>query len=134
MMIALGADHGGFYLKEEIKKLTELGAESFVFDVRNTSDGSIDYAAKVIDVIVPAISGNIAVAKDKNGETALIAEVFLNSEEVKKLDCDDIEKKLRNDITSVCEPLPKYKKISRIEIRDTEFEKTTSRKIKRHAN
>jgi len=70
-------------------------------------------------------------AKDKNGETALIAEVFLNSEEVKKLDCDDIEKKLRADITSVCEPLPKYKKISQIEIRDTEFEKTSTRKIKR---
>lgn len=64
----------GFYkntaneFKSEIEKLTENGAESFVFDVRNTSDGSIDYAAKVIDVIVPAISGNIAVAKDKNGE------------------------------------------------------------------
>lgn len=70
-------------------------------------------------------------AKDKNGETALIAEVFLNADEVKKLDCDDIEKKLRNDITSVCEPLPKYKKISQIEIRDTEFEKTSTRKIKR---
>lgn len=70
-------------------------------------------------------------AKDKNGETALIAEVFLNADEVKKLDCDDIEKKLRNDITSVCEPLPKYKKIAQIEIRDTEFEKTSTRKIKR---
>lgn len=70
-------------------------------------------------------------AKDKNGETALIAEVFLNADEVKMLDCDDIEKKLRNDITSVCEPLPKYKKISQIEIRDTEFEKTSTRKIKR---
>ena len=64
----------GFYkntakeFKAEIEKLTDNGAESFIFDVRNTSDGSIDYAAQVIDVIVPAISGNIAVAKDKNGE------------------------------------------------------------------
>ncbi len=70
-------------------------------------------------------------ARDKNGETALIAEVFLNADEVKKLDCDDIEKKLRNDITAACEPLPKYKKIARIEIRDTEFKKTSTRKIKR---
>lgn len=64
----------GFYkntakeFKAEIDRLTTEGVESFVFDVRNTSDGSIDYAAQVIDVIVPAISGNIAVAKDKNGE------------------------------------------------------------------
>lgn len=64
----------GFYkntakeFKAEIDRLITAGVESFVFDVRNTSDGSIDYAAQVIDVIVPAISGNIAVAKDKNGE------------------------------------------------------------------
>ena len=70
-------------------------------------------------------------AKDKNGETSLIAEVFLNSDEVKKLGTINIEKKLREDITSVCEPLPKYKKISIIKIRDTEFEKTSTRKIKR---
>ncbi len=64
----------GFYkstaeeFENEIRKLTEAGAESFVFDVRGTSEGTIDYAAKTIDVIVPAISGNIAVAKDKDGE------------------------------------------------------------------
>lgn len=63
----------GFYkntakeFRAEIDRLTLEGAESFVFDVRNTSDGSVDYAAQVIDVIVPAISGNIAVARDKNG-------------------------------------------------------------------
>ncbi len=63
----------GFYkntakeFRAEIDRLTSEGAESFVFDVRNTSDGSIDYAAQVIDVIVPAISGNIAVARDKSG-------------------------------------------------------------------
>lgn len=64
----------GFYkntadeFKAAIDSLLEEGAESFIFDVRNTSEGTIDYAAQVIDVISPAISGNIAVAKDKNGE------------------------------------------------------------------
>ncbi len=64
----------GFYkntakeFKDEIDKLADGGAESYVFDVRSTAEGSIEYAAKTIDVIVPAISGNIAVAKDKNGE------------------------------------------------------------------
>lgn len=64
----------GFYkntaedFKSAIDTLLENGAVSFVFDVRNTSEGTIDYAAQVIDIISPAISGNIAVAKDKNGE------------------------------------------------------------------
>lgn len=64
----------GFYkntaseFKAAVEKLIENGAESIVFDVRNVSGGTIDYAAQVIDIIVPAISDNIAVAKDKNGE------------------------------------------------------------------
>ncbi len=63
----------GFYkntaseFKAAVEKLIENGAESLVFDVRDVSSGTIDYAAQVIDVIVPAISDNIAVAKDKNG-------------------------------------------------------------------
>lgn len=63
----------GFYkntaseFKETAEKLIEQGAESMIFDVRNTYSGTIDYAAQVIDVIVPAISDNIAVAKDKSG-------------------------------------------------------------------
>lgn len=63
----------GFYkntapeFKETAEKLIENGAESMIFDVRNTYSGTIEYAAQVIDVIVPAISGNIAVAKDRDG-------------------------------------------------------------------
>lgn len=63
----------GFYKNtaDEFKKLVDSlrteGAESMVFDVRGTSEGTVEYAAKVIDVLVPAINGNIAAAKDKNG-------------------------------------------------------------------
>ena len=65
----------GFYKNTaaEFKKITESlieqGAESMIFDVRNTTEGTIEYAAQVIDVVVPVINnGNIAVVKDKNGE------------------------------------------------------------------
>ncbi len=63
----------GFYkdtaseFKEAAEKLIEQGAESMILDVRGTSEGSIDYAAQVIDVIVPTIQGNIAVLKDEKG-------------------------------------------------------------------
>ncbi len=64
----------GFYkntaseFKETAEKLIEQGAESMIFDVRNTYSGTIEYAAQVIDVIVPAIEGNIAVTKNKADE------------------------------------------------------------------
>ena len=53
--------------KAAAEKLIENGAESLIFDVRDVSSGTIDYAAQVIDVIVPAISDNVAVAKGKDG-------------------------------------------------------------------
>ncbi len=64
----------GFYkntaseFKKAAEKLIEQGAESMIFDVRNTYSGTIEYAAQVIDVIVPAIDGNIAVTRTKSGE------------------------------------------------------------------
>ena len=64
-------------------------------------------------------------------ETALIAEVFLNQDKVKELKIENIEEKLKLDINNVCKDLPIYKHISNIKIRENEFEKTTTNKIKR---
>lgn len=64
----------GFYkntvseFKETAEKLIEQGADSMIIDVRDTSDGTIEYAAQTIDIIVPSITGNIATLKDKNNE------------------------------------------------------------------
>ena len=70
--------------------------------------------------------------KNKNGqEISLCAEVFLNNEKVKELNISNIKEKLKEDIAKACEELPVYKKISDIEIRKEEFEKTTTKKIKR---
>ena len=43
----------------------------------------------------------------------------------------DIKEKLKLDIRSVCKELALYKRISEIEIRQEEFIKTTTNKIKR---
>lgn len=64
-------------------------------------------------------------------EVALVAEVFLNQEKVEELKLEKIEDKLKDDIHEVCKELPIYKRISNIEIRKEEFEKTTTNKIKR---
>lgn len=64
-------------------------------------------------------------------EIALIAEVFLNKEKVQEMNEKDIKEKLKLDIRSVCKELALYKRISEIEIRQEEFIKTTTNKIKR---
>lgn len=64
-------------------------------------------------------------------EVALVAEVFLNQEKVEELKLEKIEDRLKDDIHEVCKELPIYKRISDIEIRKEEFEKTTTNKIKR---
>ena len=57
--------------------------------------------------------------------------MFLNAEAVKEFGDIDIAKKLKDDINEQTKELPVYKRISDIIIRDKEFEKTTTNKIKR---
>lgn len=79
----------------------------------------------VQEVVVKGIKNEIG------QETGLCAEVFLNEEKLKELEITDSESELKKDINAVCKDLPVYKHISKIEIRDTEFAKTTTNKIKR---
>ena len=61
----------------------------------------------------------------------MLAEVYLNKDKVEELGLTDINTSLKKDIADVCMPLPVYKKIAQIKIRETEFPKTTTNKIKR---
>ncbi len=78
--------------------------------------------------------------KDKKGEDVVGARIFPNFEELKEQtgkSPDDFSDEELYDIFSrtvsaVNEKLPAYKKISRFRIRRTEFQKTTTQKIKRH--
>ena len=71
------------------------------------------------------------IKNEKGIENGLLAEVYLNSEKVKELNLENIEDTIKKDIAKVTEELPVYKKISEIKIRDEEFPKTTTNKIKR---
>lgn len=62
-------------LKTMLDSLKDKGAEGVVIDLRNTSEGTIKYAADAIDVIVPGSTGYIATTRDKDGkETTFTAE------------------------------------------------------------
>lgn len=52
-----------------IASAREVGATGFVIDLRGTWEGTLEYAAKTLDVIVPAPSGsrNLAATYDKKG-------------------------------------------------------------------
>ena len=71
--------------------------------------------------------------KDENGlEASLCAEVFPDYENDRVKSCENLEEMLRHDINAATEPLPVYKKISKVKVRDKEFVKNSSNKIKRN--
>ena len=53
-----------------------------------------------------------------------VTEFFLNTEEY-----PDAADRLRDDVHNVNETLPKFKRVTSIKVRDTEFPKTTTIKI-----
>ncbi len=72
-----------------------------------------------------------SITDEEGHEVALCAETFLNKELVDAMGDIDIKEKLTSDIKEACTLLPTYKQISKVVIRSTEFEKTTTKKIKR---
>lgn len=87
-----------------------------------------DYIAEAIVYGIPDESG---------GETVVCARIFPDFEQIDerlgKLSDDELHELIRDQIDGANEKMPLYKHIRRFELRYTEFEKTPSRKIKRHA-
>lgn len=79
----------------------------------------------VTEVVVRGIKN------EAGAETGLLAEVFLNEEKLNELNITNKEESLKQDISTACRELPIYKKITKIIIRDEQFNKTTTNKIKR---
>lgn len=86
-------------------------------------------------ISIPYIKEVMVYAIEEDGqEVGLCAEVFLDNKAVEALgEGIDIKARLKSDIREVCAPLPVYKQISKTVIREVEFLKTTSNKIKRQA-
>ena len=66
-----------------------------------------------------------------SGETVITAVIYPNPDFSKDKTKDAVEAAVREAVTEVNKSLPVYKQVRDTELRDTEFEKTTTRKIKR---
>lgn len=79
----------------------------------------------ISEVVVKGVKNEIG------QDIALCAEVFLNKEKVKEMNITDEMSALKADIAKATKDLPTFKHIAKVEIRETEFNKTTTNKIKR---
>jgi len=99
------------------------------------SNGKNIYPEEIENYImnIPYIKEVVVYApKNEHGEeTKLVAEVFLNDDKVQELGITDPMSSLKADVAKACKELPMYKKVAQIVIRSTEFEKNSSKKIKR---
>ncbi len=68
---------------------------------------------------------------DKNDDVVLTAVVYPNFSKLKDMDDEAVKETIRKAINATNKKLPSYKQIKSVEIRKTEFEKTTTKKIKR---
>ncbi len=66
-----------------------------------------------------------------SGEVAITAVIYPNPEFSAGKTSDEVREGVRRTVNEINKSLPVYKQIREIEIRDTEFEKTTTKKIKR---
>ena len=83
---------------------------------------------------IPEIEECVVVGRGEKDQTVeLVAVVYPNKDEFPEGTTDEeMLKTVEEKIGAVNKKLPSFKRIVKAELRDTEFEKTTSKKIKRH--
>lgn len=88
----------------------------------------------------PLIAEAMVFGSDDKDETVVEAKIFpdvnaiMEKFKLKEASVEDITKAINDAVKDVNKKLPSYKNIKKFNIRDTEFIKTTTAKIKRYAN
>ena len=84
---------------------------------------------------IELVSECVVKAKENQcGETVITAQIYPNFDKARELGLEDINKIkdiIKEEVQELNKKLPIFKQIRSIEIRKTEFEKTTTKKIKR---
>ncbi|MEA4832625.1 MAG: AMP-binding protein [Oscillospiraceae bacterium] len=130
----------GWFLTGDIGKIDELGRLFITGRKKNVivlKNGKNVYPEELESYFdeSPYISEIIVfpVTDADNAESMITAEVFPNQDKSAEYGKEKLEKLIRQEIDTVNSGLPMYKQIKRVQFRNQEFEKTTTRKIKRFA-
>lgn len=124
-------DKDGFYFMTGRKKnliITKTGKNIFPEELE-------EYLNESPFILESVVSGS---EKDVTKENFIQAHVVPNIEKIKEVlsnklpSIDDIKKVIGDEISKINKKLPIFKQIRNFHIRDEEFEKTTTKKIKRH--
>lgn len=101
---------------------------------KNIFPEEVEYYLTESDYIEEALVHGVEALR--NDDIIIKAEIYPNYElfqsEKSDITISEIEEKIQSVINDINEKMPSYKNIKRFYIRKTEFEKTTTRKIKRH--
>ena len=77
------------------------------------------------------IGESVVIGRQTDGETVITAVIYPNPDLTKDMSADDINAAVKEAVDATNKSLPTFKRIAAFETRDTEFEKTTTKKIKR---
>jgi len=81
---------------------------------------------------IDSIAESVIVGREDESGTKLVAVIYPNYEKFEGMGENEIRASIQKSITDLNKKLPSFKQIHKLEFRKTEFEKTTSKKIKRH--
>ncbi|MGN1409852.1 MAG: AMP-dependent synthetase/ligase [Eubacteriales bacterium] len=81
---------------------------------------------------IDQIAESVVVGRKEGEEVRLVAVIFPSYDKYPEMSENDLRTEIQKQITALNKKLPSFKQIHKLEFRKTEFEKTSSRKIKRH--
>ena len=87
-----------------------------------------EYLSKIDEIAESVVVGR----EEEDGTVKLTALIFPNYAKYSEVSENELRTTIQKEITQLNKRLPSFKQIRKIEFRSTEFEKTTTKKIKRH--
>ena len=117
-------EEGWIYITGRKKNLIILSNGKNVYPEEIEAD--LQKVEGVCEVVVYA--GESKVQKDK---ITIVAEIFPDAELLKDTGITDLQKYFEDQVKILNSRMPSYKAVKRVKLRDTEFQKNTSRKITR---